>query len=82
MWGKKTCHLQLLLLLLALAGRAALASGRIVQAGAPSCLKSARGAHHPATHPPTLTAQLIAGAPVASSGMWLLLRAFHAILAE
>ena len=30
----------------------------------------------------TLTAQLMAGAPVASSGMWLLLRAFHAILAE
>jgi hypothetical protein len=24
-------------------------------------------------------AQLMAGAPVASSGMWLLLRAFHAI---
>lgn len=30
----------------------------------------------------TLMAQLMAGAPVASSGMWLLLRAFHAILAE
>lgn len=30
---------------------------------------------------PTLTAQLMAGAPVASSGMWLLLRAFQAILA-
>lgn len=30
---------------------------------------------------PTLIAQLMAGAPVANSGMWLLLRAFHAILA-
>lgn len=40
----------------------------------------ARGGPPPAARR-TLMAQLMAGAPVASSGMWLLFRAFHAILA-